>query len=88
MSEAQALDQDVIDVSKPINFAPREWYFFQEEIKDQYAEGKGVDFLKAFRAARFYAEIERRTEDVKAGRNVVKFTAEEWERYVNEQTLS
>ena len=87
MSEAQALDQDVIDESKPINFAPREWYFFQEEIKDQYAEGKGVDFLKAFRAARFYAEIERRTEDVKAGRNVVKFTAEEWEAVVNAQNL-
>jgi len=88
MSEAQALDQDVIDESKPITFAPREWFFFKEEVKDQVAEGKGVDFLKAFRAARFYAEIERRTEDVKAGRNVVKFTAEEWERYVNEQTLS
>ena len=58
MPEAQSLDQDVIDESKPITFAPREWYFFKEEIKDQIAEGKGVDFLKAVRVARLCARNE------------------------------
>ena len=82
--DAQALDQDFIDESKPITFAPREWYFFKEELKDQVAEGKGFDLLKALRAARFYAEIERRTEEMKAGKNIVTFTDEEWERFVNE----
>lgn len=86
MSEAQTLDQDVIDESKPITFAPREWFFFKEEIKDQIAEGKSVDLLKALRAARFYAEIERRTESIKAG-HYVEFTSEEWEKFVNEQAV-
>ena len=87
MAEAQALDQDFIDESKPITFAPREWFFFKEELKDQITEGKGLDILKALHAARYYAEIERRTENIKAGKNVVFFTAEEWERFVNEQAV-
>ncbi|MBR0287539.1 MAG: hypothetical protein IJQ82_01025 [Selenomonadaceae bacterium] len=87
MLETQTFDTDIIDESKPITFAPREWYFFKEEIKDQVAEGKGVDILKALHAARYYAEIERRTENIKAGKNVVFFTAEEWERFVNEQAV-
>ena len=86
MSEAQTLDQDVIDESKPITFAPREWFFFKEEIKDQIAEGKGVDLLKALRAARFYAEIERSTEQYKQGK-VVTFTEEELEAFDNVQNL-
>lgn len=61
MSEAQALDQDVIDESQPITFAPREWYFFKEEVKDQVAEGKCVDFLKAVRVARLYARNESKS---------------------------
>ncbi|MBQ3727417.1 MAG: hypothetical protein IJQ85_07580 [Selenomonadaceae bacterium] len=67
MSETQTFDPDIIDESKPITFAPREWYFFKEEIKDQVAEGKGVDILKALHAARYYAKIDRRFERVKAG---------------------
>ena len=59
MSEAQTFDQDVIDESKPITFAPREWFFFKEEIKKQYAESKSVDILKALRAARYLAKIEQ-----------------------------
>ena len=84
--ETQALDQEIIDESKPITFAPREWFFFKSEINDQLAEGKGVDFLKALRAARFYAEIERSTEQYKQGK-VVTFTEEEWEDFVNAQNL-
>ena len=88
MAEPQTLDPYEIDESKPITIAPREWFFFKEEVKDQIAEGKGIDLLKALHAARYYAEIERRTEDIKAGRNLVTFTAEEWERFVNEQAVS
>jgi len=65
--EIQNFAQEEFDESKPITFAPREWYFFKEEIKHQLAEGKSIDFLKALRGARFYAEIERRTERIKTG---------------------
>ena len=86
MTEAQTLDPYAVDETKTITIAPREWFFFKEEIKDQIAQGNGLDFLKALHAARFYAEIERRTEDIKAG-HYIKFTAEEWERFVNEQAV-
>ena len=85
MAEAQILDE-VIDETKPITFAPREWFFFKSEINDQLAEGKGIDILKALRAARFYAEIERRTENIKSG-HYVEFTSGEWEKFVNEQAV-
>ena len=85
MAEVQMLDE-VIDESKPITFAPREWKFFKSEINDQIAEGNGVDILKALRAARFYAQIERSTEQYKQGK-VVTFTEEEWEAHVNAQNL-
>ena len=87
MAETQTLDPYAVDESQPITIAPREWYFFKEEIKDQIAESNGVDLLKALHAARFYAEIERRTEDIKARKNIVEFTSEEWEKFVNEQTV-
>ena len=67
MAEAQVIDPDEIDESKSITFAPREWYFFKEEIKSQIAEGNNIDFLKALHSARFYAEVDRRTERIKAG---------------------
>ena len=65
--EMQNVAQEEFDESKPITFAPREWYFFKEEIKHQLAEENNIDFLKALRGARFYAEVERRTERIKAG---------------------
>ena len=34
------------------------------------------------------AELGRRIDDLNHGRNVVKFTAEEWEKFVNEQDIS
>lgn len=82
--EMQNLAQEELDENKPITFAPREWYFFKEEIKSQLAEGNNINFLKALHSARFYAEIERRTENIKAG-HYVEFTAKEWEKFVNEQ---
>ena len=68
MADTQTFDPDeVIDETKPITFMPREWFFFKEEIKDQLAEGNGVDFLKALHAARYWAEIDRRFDRVESG---------------------
>ena len=86
MAETQTLDPYAVDETKPITIAPREWFFFKEEVKDQLAQGTGIDLLKALHAARFYAEIERRKEDIKAG-HYIEFTAEEWEKFVNEQAV-
>lgn len=50
-----------------------------------FAEGK-FDLPKVIRAARFYAEIERSDNSFKAG-HYVKFTDEDWEKHLNEQTV-
>ena len=68
--EIQTLNQKCLDEGEPITFAPREWYFFKEEIKNQLAEGNSPDFLKALHNARYFAEISRRTEKIKAGHYV------------------
>ena len=60
--------------------------FFKEEVKDQIAQGKSLDLLKALHAARYYAMLDRSTEQLREGK-VVKFTAEEWEAFVNAQNL-
>lgn len=67
MAETQIADSYEIDETKPITFAPREWYFFKEEIKNQIAAGEGVDILKALHNARYCAEIDRRFDRVEAG---------------------
>ena len=88
MIEMQTLDQENIDANKLINFAPAELKLFKDELDRQLEEGNGIDLLKAIHNARYWAEIDRRTEDIKAGRNIVTFTAEEWEKFVNEQNIS
>lgn len=88
MIEAQTLEQADLDDSKLINFAPAELKIFKEELDKQFAEGNGVDIFKALRNARYLAEIDRRIADIEAGRNVITFTAEEWEKFVNEQNIS
>lgn len=88
MIEMQTLDQENIDANKLINFAPAELKLFKDELDRQLEEGNGIDILRAIRNARYWAEIDRRTEDIKAGRNIVTFTAEEWEKFVNEQNIS
>ena len=65
--EIQMLNQEGLDISKPINFAPRELTLFKEELDKQFAENNGIDILKALRNARYWAEIDRRFERVKAG---------------------
>ena len=87
MAEAQVLDDPyAVDESKPITIEPREWYFFKEEVKDQIAEGNGVDMAKALHAARFYAMLERSTQQIAEGKFVM-FTSEEWEEFVSAQNV-
>lgn len=88
MIEAQTLEQMNLDDSKLINFAPAELKLFKDELDKQFAEGNGVDIFKALRNARYLAEIDRRINDIKSGRNIITFTAEEWEKFVNEQDIS
>ena len=59
MLEAQTLNQEEFDISKPINFAPRELTLFKEELDKQFAEGNGVDIFKAIRNARYLAMLDR-----------------------------
>ena len=86
MSETQTLNQENLDLSKPINFAPRELTLFKAELDKQLAEGNGVDIFKALRNARYLAGLERSIKQFDEGK-IVKFTAEEWEAFVNEQNL-
>lgn len=86
MTELQTLNQENPDVSKPIDFAPRELVLFKAELDKQFSEGNGVDILKALRNARYLAGLERSIKQFDEGK-VVKFTAEQWEAFVNGQNL-
>jgi len=86
MAETQIADSYEIDETKPITFAPREWYFFKEEIKNQIAAGEGVDILKALHNARYYAMLDRSSKQIAEGK-VVTFTDEEWEAFANAQDI-
>ena len=88
MIEMQTLDQENIDANKLINFAPAELKLFKDELDKQLEEGNGIDILRAIRNARYWAEIDRRIADVEAGRNIVTFTDEELEKFINAQNIS
>ena len=85
MIEAQIPNPEVMNVKENVTFTPLEWKYFVLELKDMIAEGK-FDLPKVIRAARFYAEIERSTEQYKQGK-FITFTEEEWEDFVNAQNL-
>lgn len=87
MTEAQTLNLENLNEGKSITFTPLELKYFVLELKDMFAAGE-FDISKVINAARFYAEMERRTNDIKAGKNVVTFTEKEWEDFVNAQDLS
>ena len=88
MIEMQTLDQENIDANKLINFAPAELKLFKDELDRQLEEGNGIDILKAIRNARYWAEIDRRIADVEAGQNLITFTDEELEKFINAQNIS
>lgn len=65
--ETQALDREILtDAGENITFTPLEWKYFVLELKDMIAAGE-FNLSKVINNARFYAEIERRTERIKAG---------------------
>lgn len=69
MIESQTLPIENLDEGEQITFTPREWKFFALELKDMISKGK-FNLQKAVHNARYWAEIERRTERMKAGHYV------------------
>ena len=82
MSDTQTLSPEILNVTENVTFTPLELKYFVLELKDMMAEGK-FDLPKVIRAARFYAEMERRDKSIKAG-HYVSFTDDEWERFIND----
>ena len=81
------LPEENFSDEEKITFERGELKYFVAEIKEMLAEGKIIDIPKAIHNAKYFAEIERRIADVKAGKNVVTFTEEEWEKFVNENDV-
>lgn len=72
---------DEIEEGKGFYFSDYEWYVFKEELK----LGKSID--TALHNARYYGELKKRIDDIEAGRNLVTFTEEEWEKMISEQNI-
>ena len=66
--EIQTLDSENLDANGIINFAPVEMKYLRLELDRQFEEGNGIDFLKAIRNARYFAEIERSLKQLEEGR--------------------
>ena len=71
-------------MSITIDFSPADTRLIQEQAAacntsmEQFSRDA---VLKAARNAAYLAEIDRRTNDVRNGRNIVSFTNEEWETF-------
>ena len=75
---------DVINVSEePVNFSPRELKLFIREIADMIIAGEPINAEKAIHNAKYFSEIDRRLENIEAGKNLITFNAEEWEKFSN-----
>lgn len=81
MVETQNLTPEIINVTENVTFTPLELKYFVLELKNMMPEGK-FDLPKVIRAARFYAEIERRDQNYKNG-HYVSFTDEEWHQFID-----
>ncbi len=85
MIDEQTLTTEILNVTEDVTFTPLELKFFALELKEMIEEGK-LNLKKAIHNARFYAEMERRDNNIKAG-HYVEFTDEEWEKFINEQAV-
>ena len=65
ITDEKFLTSDVAD-DEQITFTGLEWKFFVSELKDMIAAGE-FNISKAIHSARFYAEMARCTERIKAG---------------------
>ena len=83
MTEDQTFNPEILNVTEDVTFTPLELKYFVLELKDMMSEGK-FDLPKVIRAARFYAEIERRIADIKAG-HYIEFADGEWEKFINDK---
>lgn len=83
MIESQTLKPEILNVTEDVTFTPLELKYFVLELKDMMAEGK-FDLPKVIHNARYFAELERRDNNIKAG-HYVKFTDEEWEKFINDE---
>ena len=85
MIDAQTLNLENLNEGKPLTLTPLELKYFVLELKDMFAAGE-FDIPKVINAARFYAKIERSTQQYKQGK-CVTFTEKEWGDFVNAQDL-
>ena len=60
----------------------------KSQATQTYIGKRPNDGAKEVRNEAYLAELDRRFADMKAGKNIISFTAEEWEKFVHEQELS
>ena len=87
MTETLDLNSIVNVSEQPVNFSPRELKLFIREIADMIIAGEPIDAEKAIHNAKYFAEIDRRLENIDAGKNLVTFTSEEWEKFSNSHNV-
>ncbi len=77
MTETLDLNSIVNVSEQPVNFSPRELKLFIREIADMIIAGEAINAEKAIHNAKYFAEIDRRLENIDAGKNLIIFTADE-----------
>lgn len=70
-----------------IIFTAEEWSHLEKEIAKQIDETGNIDYRKAINNARYLAKIDESIKQFEEGK-VLRFTDEEWEKFVSEQELS
>lgn len=66
-TQAKISEQPTPEKEESISFTPQELKIFVEEVKEMSTEGKIIDLPKAIHNARYFAEVDRRIANVKAG---------------------
>jgi len=78
-------------MSITVDFSPADVQLIRSrasEEKMELSEFIRQTMLKYVRNAAYLAEIDRRTEDIRRGKNIISFTDEEWDRMINEKEFS
>ncbi|MBO4401283.1 MAG: hypothetical protein J5809_05510 [Selenomonadaceae bacterium] len=74
------------ETEESVTFTQEELAHFIEEINRQFASGSGINLGRALRNARYLTKLDESNRQFKEGK-VVSFTAEEWEKFTNEQAV-
>ena len=80
--ETQAFADENLDANGIIEFAPNELKYFKLELDKQFAEGNGINILKAIRNARYLSMVDKSLKQIEEGK-VVKFTEKDFEEFSN-----